>query len=368
MKNADLYRQWKVPGILGALLMLEEMLKWNPELIERGYSRGLYPMIISILNRLSGWVPFSFFEWVLYAMALAILGGLALLGHRVITQGIRRTKGGGAAIRMVSVVLGFAVLFNGLWGLNYYRLSLGDQLGIASKGYSEGELKALCQELIQDANELGAAVSRDSQGAMVAQGPLREVLARTQLGFTAARGVIPFIEGSFAPPKGVSYSTGMSYAGIAGVYSPFTGEANVNALLPAAMIPATAMHEVGHVYGYAREDEANFIAWLTCRYHPDADYRYSGALLGLIYGMNALYAADPEEYQQLKEEYSAGVKADMKANRDFWKRYEGPAEEIHEKVNDRYLKANGQEDGVASYGRMVDLLLAVNSGALKIDN
>ena len=32
--------------------------------------------------------------------------------------------------------------------------------------------------------------------------------------------------------------------------------------------------------------------------------------------------------------------------------------EIHNKVNDAYLKANNQTDGVQSYGRMVDLLIA----------
>ena len=42
-------------------------------------------------------------------------------------------------------------------------------------------------------------------------------------------------------------------------------------------------------------------------------------------------------------------------------------EDAKETVNDTYLKANGQTDGVRSYGRMVDLLLAyyrANDGKL----
>lgn len=31
---------------------------------------------------------------------------------------------------------------------------------------------------------------------------------------------------------------------------------------------------------------------------------------------------------------------------------------MHEQLNDAYLKANGQTEGVRSYGRMVDLLIA----------
>ena len=36
----------------------------------------------------------------------------------------------------------------------------------------------------------------------------------------------------------------------------------------------------------------------------------------------------------------------------------GEAAEVHEQLNDAYLKANGQTEGVRSYGRMVDLLIA----------
>ena len=39
------------------------------------------------------------------------------------------------------------------------------------------------------------------------------------------------------------------------------------------------------------------------------------------------------------------------------RRYESRAGAVQEKVNDAYLRAQGQE-GVTSYGRMVDLLLA----------
>ena len=37
---------------------------------------------------------------------------------------------------------------------------------------------------------------------------------------------------------------------------------------------------------------------------------------------------------------------------------DGKVAEVSNKVNDTYLKVNKQEDGVKSYGRMVDLLLA----------
>ena len=49
---------------------------------------------------------------------------------------------------------------------------------------------------------------------------------------------------------------------------------------------------------------------------------------------------------------------DLAAHRAYWKQFEGPVSDLGSSVNDAYLKANRQQDGVQSYGRMVDLLLA----------
>ncbi len=358
-------RRFILPWFLIVLIIICEVLKTSPASIEMYYSRGIYPSIIGFLNRISGLIPFSLFEAVLHSLLLTLFGGLIILGWRLFfkqQEECRRLTE--SLLSFLSVSLGFVILFNVLWGFNYHRLPLAEQMGIRMTMHSGSELSALCTDLITEANALSLTVERDAGGVMIPHAGANGVLNRTVAGFLSTNGSLPLFKDRFANPKPVWNSTAMSYAGIAGVYSPFTGEANVNMLLPAAMLPATAMHEMAHVYGYAREDEANFIAWLTCRFHPDPDFRYSGSLLGLIYGMDALYTVDPDEYQRLKKDYSDGVKSDLAANNDFWKLYEGPVERVHEKVNDRYLKANGQTDGVASYGRMVDLLLEVQSGKI----
>jgi hypothetical protein len=92
--------------------------------------------------------------------------------------------------------------------------------------------------------------------------------------------------------------------------------------------------------------------------HPDVDFQYSGTLLALIHVMNALYHYDQDKYNQLRKKYSEGIQRDLTAMREFWKKYEGPIEDISSAINDAYLKANIQKDGIYSYGRMVDLLIA----------
>ena len=61
-----------------------------------------------------------------------------------------------------------------------------------------------------------------------------------------------------------------------------------------------------------------------------------------------------ELYKKLDEK----ARNDLEENNVFWNRFEGKTAEVSTKVNDTYLKAHSQTDGVLSYGRMVDLMLA----------
>ncbi len=48
----------------------------------------------------------------------------------------------------------------------------------------------------------------------------------------------------------------------------------------------------------------------------------------------------------------------MSANNDFWASYEGSISQISDWMNDTYLKANGQSEGIVSYDKMVDLVVS----------
>lgn len=66
---------------------------------------------------------------------------------------------------------------------------------------------------------------------------------------------------------------------------------------------------------------------------------------------------DFEAYAQVYGQLTAAVLADLDANHEFWEQYEGRVAKAQEAVNDAYLKANGQSEGVKTYGRVVDLML-----------
>ena len=107
-----------------------------------------------------------------------------------------------------------------------------------------------------------------------------------------------------------------------------------------------------------QEEEANFIAWLACRKSARTDFQYSGSLRGWISCMNVLYRSDYDAWAQIRVQLNPLVEADLAANRVYWAKFEGPVADAAQIVNDNYLKVNGQSDGIQSYGRMADLIVA----------
>ena len=73
--------------------------------------------------------------------------------------------------------------------------------------------------------------------------------------------------------------------------------------------------------------------------------------------MDALAAADSESYRAYYRQLREAVREDLRENSLFWSRFESRISEAAETVNDTYLKANRQSEGVKSYGRAVDLML-----------
>jgi hypothetical protein len=152
----------------------------------------------------------------------------------------------------------------------------------------------------------------------------------------------------------------MSYAHIAGIYSFFTGESNINVSLPDYTIPYTAAHELAHQRGVAREDEANMIAFLVCIRSDDPYIQYSAYVNMYEYVANALRKADRDLYYEVRGMLKTEVRYEMIAYSNYFDQYrDSVASEISGTVNDLYLKGNGTE-GTKSYGLVVDLAVAYN--------
>ena len=328
-------------------------------LIEIGYSTKIYYWTIRPYSMFTGLFPFSLAELIVVSTVSLIVykAGIAIIAVRKAPRDY--VKGlPGKGVRLVLALAVIYLTFTFMWGLNYSRMTFAEISGLPVEPASVGELTALALNLTERANELRDEVAEDDRGVMVLSGDVRDMLGRAHLGYERAAEIYPELGGRFGRPKGVILSRYWSYTGIGGVYFPFTAEANVNINMPHFMLPFTTTHEMAHQRGFAREDEANYLAYLTSTLHPDADFQYSGALRALNYTMSALRRYDPEIWSEIRLEYSEGVRRDLKDWQEYRARYEGSVRQISNRVNDAYLVANRQEDGVHSYGRMVDLMLA----------
>ncbi|MCM0649269.1 DUF3810 domain-containing protein [Clostridium swellfunianum] len=327
--------------------------KRYPKFIENYYSTSANKGIRQLLSLITSIFPTSLAEFLIPSLFLILIVGFIFLLVKIKKGGFSEQ-----VINLSTYVSVLYVLFMVLWGFNYNRLSFDKIAGLEITRSSKQELYDLCESLIDRANTLRGKVEENSQGVMTVSGGYKDVFKRAQKGYDKAAKLYPELGGKYGPPKKILVSKKMSYTGITGIYIPYTGEANVNINITDYMLPNTAAHEMAHQRGFAREDEANYIAYIACTMHPDADFQYSGVMLAIVYSMNALADVDRDMYKQLLKSYTPGVRRDINNDIEFWQKYKGKVEEVANKVNNTYLKSNGQQDGVQSYGRMVDLLLA----------
>jgi len=168
----------------------------------------------------------------------------------------------------------------------------------------------------------------------------------------------PFIQKLHSRVKPIALSEPMTYTHISGVYTMFTGESNVNVNYPDYVIPYTAAHELAHQRGIARENEANFVAFLVCMEAEDPYIRYSGYVNMYEYVSSALYSASPELYREVLYSLDMRMRYEMIAYNTFFDQYrENKVAEVSEAVNNSYLVIQGTE-GTKSYGMVVDLAVA----------
>ena len=100
------------------------------------------------------------------------------------------------------------------------------------------------------------------------------------------------------------------------------------------------------------------MGYAVCRRHPDADYRYAATQGALSYALGALRQLDPDASAAVVLTLGKPLLRDWEASRSFWKKYDTRIGDAALRVNDAYLRAQGQELGIRSYASMVDLLVA----------
>ena len=331
------------------------------------YSRAVYPALSSAAAFLPSLVPFSVAEWFVAAFLLFCLGYSAYYVRKIVVspgeRGMAAYRGVMGAIA-VCCVLCFVYAF--LCGINYHRHTFAETAGYdleaaadADPAARQAELERLTASLVEGLGQARAQLGEDADLFAAEPGEFERYAGESVAAMKRLVERFPELARPlYSPPKPVLASVLMSYANIGGMFFPFTMESNINVDNPFFMVPWTMAHELAHQCGFMREDEANFIAYLACKESDDALMRYSGLLLAYDNAMGALRSADPERAAEIASGVAEPVRRDLAERAEHWAQYEGPVQDVSNAANDAYLKANNQSDGMQSYGRMVDLLLA----------
>ncbi len=365
MKKREQVLLGSLCALLPVSLVLVLWARSHPSQVERLYSLEFYPRWSALLMGATAHLPFSLAEWL-------ILAAVVLVVFFAVRYAVRMAGGRGRrleltkayalrALAAASLVL-FLFLLGG--GLNYYRYSFTYYTGLEVRESEVTQLRDLCLELADDANTLREGLPEDADGVFtLADVPVRTLsaTARDQYAALARRNPrwTELLEGGGGTaPKGVLFSEAMSYMQIVGVFFPFTMEANVNVHTSPINIPFAMCHELSHISGFMREDEANYLAYLACMAGDSREFAYSGAVEALVHASNALYRKNARMYDQVMEGLSDGVRRDLAADAAYYDAHKSALGDFSQSVNDAYLRVNNQTDGVYSYGRMVDLMLA----------
>ena len=312
------------------------------------FLRGVYAAVSSIL-------PSSFAE------ALIILSPLIVVVI-VIYANKRFTSSWREVGRFLLITLSVASIFFSTFALNfgagYHTSSVDKLLGLDRRDVSAEELKATAEYLAEEVNKYTEELAVNAAGSTVMPYGYDTLSEKLLEAYEKVSAEHSFISQFYSRVKPVILSEPWTYTHIAGVYTYFTGEANINVNFPDYTIPYTAAHEMAHQRGIAREDEANFVAFLVCAASDDDYIRYSGYLNLYEYVSSALYRADKEAYGEVRAKLDPKARVEMSAYSVFFDKYrENVAATVTETVNNGYLTMQGTP-GTKSYGMVVDLAVA----------
>lgn len=287
-------------------------------------------------------------------LLLFIIIGIVGSILRLIAALLSRTKIGSAFFSLLNSVAFLWLAFFFLWGHNYLAPGYQNLYEKGKRLETPAKVETLAKKLLREAEE-----SRQDTGLRPDEEFKlnRSVDALTKEALRGARG-LSWVTVNELKAKEMLLPDLVQATGIIGAFNPFSGEIVYHPNQPDVLTMNTVLHEAAHFFGLAREGEASYGSYLLSETSPDAGVKYSGQLMALRHVMARLKELDPRIHEALKASYSLGIQRDIKAIEKYQKATEGLVQDTMDKINDGFLKSNGQSEGIESYHQLVFYLLA----------
>lgn len=330
-------------------IVIVRVLALFPEFIEKYYSNGFYYHLSNFSRKILGKIGFSVGD-IIYGIVIGYLIYRIIKNRKSITFK-------SSVIGILNVISIFYFLFHLLWGMNYYRVPLNEKMNL-SYDYSYEELLEFTDKWIEKSNALHLQMTGNDSVKVVNPYSNHEIYQKAPKAYDNLALKYPEFTYKNYCVKNSLISVPLTYMGFGGYMNPFTGEAQVNSLLPKYTFPTTTLHEMSHQIGFASESEANFIGYLASINSDDMYFKYSGTIFALRYCLRNIEKMNPEILEEYLSKINYGIRLNFEETKTFWDSYQTPIEYIFEVFYHNFLKANSQEEGLETYSKFVGLLIS----------
>ena len=357
-KNATLYI---IICIVDILLFI---CTFFPHFIEHFYVPYIFTYLSVLLRGLLHFFPFSMGD-ILYTIffIFCIVKLIIILKNKQTFF----TKIKSIGIFILNLGLWVYLVFNLAWGLNYNRPSILIKMNIQlPQTYTATDLSKLKEVVILKMNEIRKKIKT----AEIRQMNQTQIIQNVVQQMHMLQFKYPFLNLKFPSIKKSLFSNLGDYLNYSGYFNPFTQESQIRFDYPPVLNPFIVSHELAHQLGYAKENEANFIAAFICMNSTIPYFKYAAYMEVLpfilieerqIYTLNKDTIAFKNTMLHTKQLMDSLVKSDFIWLNDFFDKKNNKINKLTKKISNRwynqFLKINKQNKGILSYNEIVQWYL-----------
>lgn len=323
-------------------LAIRFIFSFSPIAFESVYFNGIFPIIRKAQSFLS-------FLWVIpgyYVLAIGLIAWLILR--------FPRSKNFKLFFkRLANLICGISAAFLVLWGYNYVDKGFAERMRLPHSSKLV-DLSAHYLAVMDSATVYRSSITEEIKTIVEVEEVPSDSLINAWVKEVLKDYGYP--TGSDVFVQHVRPSGTLRRLSIAGIYNPFTGEANVDNASPALPRIFTTAHEIAHGYGITSEAEANLVAYMACMHSRNPLANYAGAYAlwrQMAREINTTFPA--ESIEDLASRIPSLLKEDRQAILSEYYKYKGYFPALTDKVNDTYLKIQGVQKGTDDYDGFLQL-------------
>ena len=332
---------WILPALAITTFGITRLFIRHPDWTEKIYSKGIYPLVASILSGISIFFPFSLDDlFYTFLILSAIFIIILLVLHKITWR-----KAGIIILNGLATVY---ILFYLFWGFNYFRPDINERLNLPQREADTTEFIPVLKILVKKTNASYCSFENFDRQEIdsLVENSYKKLAPMLQIKYPAGE----------RRPKKITFSRFFAQAGISGYYGPFFSEVQVNSNNLPVEYPFVLAHEKAHQFGITSEAEANFYAWLVCSQSNSKQLQYSANLAVLRFFLFQGYRL--KQYPDIVKQLDEPVKADFRRVREHWAKLRNDKiDKVATKVNDTYLKTNKVEKGIEDYTGAVQFVM-----------